>query len=87
MNLASTTLRIDRGARDRLAALSTLTGHPMGQLINALSYADLQQVLQCVALKAAAEERLHSEERLRAEVEKMNQGQPARIRAEMAHEE
>ena len=71
MNLASTTtLRIDRGARDRLAALSTLTGHPMGQLINALSYADLQQVIQCVELKAVAEERL------RVEVEKMNQGQP-----------
>ena len=87
MSLASTTLRIDRGARDRLAALSTLTGHPMGQLVNALSYADLQQVLQCVALQAAAEERLRAEERVRAELEKMNQGQPARIQTEMGHEE
>jgi len=32
-------------------------------------------------------ERLRAEEPLRAKVEKMNQRQPARIRAEMAHEE
>lgn len=50
-----TAVNVDHATRDRFKALAELTGTSMGDIIETLSYADLQLVLQTVARRAAHE--------------------------------
>lgn len=49
------TVRIDRGTRERLAALAELVGQPVADVVRTLSYADLSLILQATARRGAHE--------------------------------
>ena len=55
MAATSTTLRIDRGTRDRLCALANRPGQPMGEIVRTLSYADVPNLLNLFMARGAAE--------------------------------
>ena len=55
MPITSTTLRVDRGTRDRLYALANRTGQPMGEIVRTLSYADVPNLLHLFMARGAAE--------------------------------
>lgn len=55
MDTTSTTLRVDRGTRNRLYALANRTGQPMGEIVRTLSYADVPSLLPLFMARGAAE--------------------------------
>ena len=55
MGVTDVTIRTSAAARDRLRALAVECDIPMGEVVNALSFARVGELLRCGAVKARAE--------------------------------